>query len=350
MAEKDGLSLSLPDPPPPAPARREAGIAAAMERFDGGEAHAPERPRQRPAWRRPAVGAALTLSLLALFVAPMAWMVPKPEKPAVDHAILPSAPVERAQPEAEGPVDVGPHVRQEPAVPATPQAAPTPEPAQDIAEKPAASAPAQEAEPAPFVQADRAVMAPPPPPPPPPPPAPVAAAPMPQGAIAARSVNRARMAEKAEDARDIVVSAMRRDPSMLTGRGDWNACTVSDPQRSLSACKRYADPDGRGEKPQLADGLNRAWQGDWDGAIAAFDRGLAMAPRSSIAYLNRGLAHNMRGDEAQAMADLDKAIRYAPHSAKGYYQRSLLWRQRGDERRAKADRDRASELDPRYEP
>lgn len=339
MAEKD--DLSLPDPPPPAPARREAAIAAAMERFDGGSAPAPQKPRQRPVWRRPALGAALTLSLLALFVAPMAWMIPKPEKPSVEHGIMPAAPVEMAQPEAAPHADV----QQEPA---EPQAAPIPEPAQSAAEKPVAPAPAQPSEPAPLMQADRAAPA--PPPPPPPPPAPVAAVPMPQGVMAARSASPARVAEKAEDARDIVVSAMRRDPSLLTGRGDWNACTVSDPQRSLSACKRYADPDGRGEKPQLADGLSRAWQGDWDGAIAAFDKGLTIAPRSALTYLNRGMAYGLRGDEAQAMADLDKAIRYAPNAARGYYQRSLLWKQRGDERRAKADRDKASELDPRYEP
>jgi tetratricopeptide (TPR) repeat protein len=122
-------------------------------------------------------------------------------------------------------------------------------------------------------------------------------------------------------------------------RGDWNACTVDDPARSLSGCAA----GGR-----VAEGVALAWRGEWDEAVKAFDRAIADSPRSSSAYLNRGMARRRTGDVAGALADLDRAVRYAPGSARAYYNRSLALREKGDLRRARADEARAAELDERY--
>ncbi|HEY5720894.1 MAG TPA: tetratricopeptide repeat protein, partial [Allosphingosinicella sp.] len=137
------------------------------------------------------------------------------------------------------------------------------------------------------------------------------------------------------------------------GRGDWNACTVEDPSRSLSGCRHLVDPKARGTAGQasarLAEGLSSAWQGDYREAIGAFDRAVAAAPQSAFAYLNRGLARKRDGDLDGALADLDRAVRYAPRTARLYYQRAQILRQRGDEKRARADERRAANLDPDYE-
>jgi tetratricopeptide (TPR) repeat protein len=89
-------------------------------------------------------------------------------------------------------------------------------------------------------------------------------------------------------------------------------------------------------------------QGNTDAAIADFDKAIVAAPRSSFAYLNRGLAFQKRGDQDKALADLDKAVRYAPSAARTYYNRSILLRERGDVKRADADLQRAVDLDGRY--
>ena len=160
----------------------------------------------------------------------------------------------------------------------------------------------------------------------------------------------------------VPVTSIGSDEITLTGsraakaarRGDWNACTIEDPGRSLARCRRSVDPAARGARgrtaTQLADGLSNAWNGDLEGATAAFDRAIELAPQSSDAYLNRGLAWRRLGDLDRALADLDRAVRYGPREARAYYHRSVVLRQRGDLRRARADEESAVALDHRYAP
>jgi len=152
---------------------------------------------------------------------------------------------------------------------------------------------------------------------------------------------------------NLVVTAQRRSAAKPAGRGDWNACTVNDPNQRLGACRTLVDPAASGPNGRaaahIADGLSLAWQGNFDGAIAAFDQAISVSPRHAFAYLNRGLAFAHKGELKRAIADLDQAVRYAPNAARNYYNRSLLWRQRGDAGRAEADEARAVDLDQRYE-
>ncbi len=157
---------------------------------------------------------------------------------------------------------------------------------------------------------------------------------------------------KAVRAGSITATSQRRAARKPAGRGDWNACTIDDPARSLDRCKGQINPGAAGPGGRagahVANGLMRAWQGDLDGAIANFDRAIAISPRNAIAYLNRGLALQRKGEFVRANADLDRAVRYAPGAARGYYNRGLLLRQRGEANRAEADADRAVALDPDY--
>jgi tetratricopeptide (TPR) repeat protein len=135
--------------------------------------------------------------------------------------------------------------------------------------------------------------------------------------------------------------------------GGLNACTVDDPSRDLALCRKLIDPAAPGAEGRaaahIADRLTSAWSGDEDGALAAFDHAIAVAPELPRAYINRGLTRARRGEVQQGIADLDEAIRRAPHAARGYYNRGLLYRRAGDTARAKADEQRAVELDPRYQ-
>ena len=157
------------------------------------------------------------------------------------------------------------------------------------------------------------------------------------------------------EARDDQISVTgSRISSAASRRGDWNACTVNDPARSLSGCgglvgSRAGGGSGRAGTG-LADGLALAWRGDLNGAIRAFDQVIAATPRSSFAYLNRGQARLRSGDADGALADMNQAVRYAPRTARAYYNRSLVLRRKGDLRRARADEAKAVDLDERYAP
>jgi len=371
MGVDEDIAASLPEPPPPAPARRDAAIEAALRRFDGDESPAPPARTPQPSepwWRqlhRPQLGALVSAALVALVGVPAVWLSmserPRPAENAVEYAV---ENVEDATPDMAAPGDM-------PAPPQIAEAAP--EPSVDALDSAAASP----SRPAPQEMA-RADM------PPPammvPPPSVVAApkASSPVGALAAESGvpadrRRVEQSEKPmvmasrgpaaappapamalEDSADhsIVVTGSRVQRKSA-GRGDWNACTVNDPSRSLRGCGSLVNPGAKGEAGRTAahvsDGLSRAWKGDMDGAISAFDQAIAASPRNAFAYLNRGLARQRSGDADGALADLDQAARLAPRAARVYYNRSLVLRERGDTRRARVDENRALGIDPSYE-
>jgi tetratricopeptide (TPR) repeat protein len=155
-------------------------------------------------------------------------------------------------------------------------------------------------------------------------------------------------AEARDEGSDVVVTGTRASRNLYASRrGDWNACTVNDPARSLEKCRRQIDGAGKAGS-FLSEGLSRAWDGDYARAIAAFDAAIAANPRSSFAYLNRGLVLSREGETDRAVADLDKAVRYGSASARAYFNRSLVLRGRGDTKRADQDRARAVNLDPDY--
>ncbi|MGK6356551.1 tetratricopeptide repeat protein [Sphingomonas sp. DT-207] len=355
MNERGDLPRALPDAPPPRPAQRRAAIEKAMARFDGREIETPahaEAPRARSRLRWPQLSALATAALVGV-VSVSLWNSsdyhgappPRSSAPAVEEqAAAPAeapAPVRELVPEEPAPAVVAPSLKRGPGIPAAPVT-------QRAAEAVAPPAPAA-------VE----VSAPPPPPPAPPPPA-----------SAARARGETVVAEDIgsfPDADGIVVTGTRMrgafraqsqpdepmpQARVASGRGDWNACTIDDPARSLAACRSVVDPAAPGKAgradAQIADGLTRAWAGDHDGAIAAFDRAIDLAGKSSFAYLNRGLVRERSGDVRGALGDLDKAVRLSPQSARVYYHRSLVRERRGDTGGARADAKRAVALDPAY--
>lgn len=392
--DHDGeIAALLPDPPPPRPARREAAIDEAMRRFDAiGEPlrATGRRPAASPAkwtarFMRPQFGALVATVLLVVVAVPV-WL-------SRDHTSLPPtktiaasavdgapSPVPATGP-AASPALVGSGMptleaqrKPEPALASSSpasmeegrqadQPAPPPQAPAQMADSNTALAPAPEAarkEKSSSARSDgNAQLA-------------EAGAPPPAVAIGAAKSTSAPANADAAKARglpsdQLVVTARRIDPTSAheaasprkqraanqpPQRGDWNACTVNDPAHSLETCGKLVDPAASGPAGRaaahVAEGLSRAWVGNLDGAISAFDQAIARSPRFAFAYLNRGLAYERKGDFANAMADLDRAVRHAPGDARNYYNRSLLLRRQGDDIRAAADADHAIELDARY--
>ena len=381
MAQDDPLSTLLPKPPLPRPDRREAAIDEAMRRFDGeapsaaaGRSSRTRRTWLAAPWGRPQLGAVLATALVGLVALPL-WISrdqhpelanPAPSSLEVAPVVTGGA-VTKVAPPAPARLDAVPVARQgDNRLAAAPPAqsdqgavadrsdkAEAPKTqgslASDLAAKPeeavvTASRRAAVAAPPAIVLAEPVAapaLAPPPPP----------AAPA-MGRAETRSAR-----ERDDSDEDVIVTARRAESSASwkasapprrpqarrTSRaGDWNACTVNDPTRSLSACAER--PSGH-----VAEGLSRAWRGDLDGAIADFDQAIAASQQLGLAHLNRGLAYDRKGERDRALADLDRAVRQAPNSARAYYNRSLTLSRQGEKDRAAADADRAKELDPRYE-
>ncbi|WP_343517636.1 tetratricopeptide repeat protein [Sphingomonas sp.] len=386
--DQDDLSGLLPKPPPPRPARRDAAIAAAMRRFDGvpdAPAAEPERPRA-PRWkaRWGQIGAFASILLVAVISIPMALETPPGRPPAAQppaaqpdvRAVERQANAGAPQPVAtSAPAPAAPAWKPGAAPSATAATAPAPRTDQAAARGETAQ---REAPTSGFEEAPLASAAPPAPPAPAPPPpaaprAPAhvaeakqsAPAPEPSIVVTGSRVRRPEMASASPvtaageanvaDGDDIVVSGAKlsRARAAVARRGDWNACTVNDPEQSLRGCRRLVNPAAKGAAgiaaARLADGLALGWRQDWDRAIDAFDQAIALDPKLAFAYLNRGLAHQRNGELARAAADLDLAVRHAPQAARGYYNRSIVRQQRGDAKGATADAKRAARLDPRYE-
>ncbi|AJA08125.1 hypothetical protein SKP52_06000 [Sphingopyxis fribergensis] len=347
MTGDDDLHSLLPDPPPPAPKRREAAIADALARFDGTSV-AEHRPRRDgTAWwkslRGPQAGLFATAALVAAISLPFAWTTLNPAAPAADEQVPPSsrekerivardivdapAAVSIATPPSAEADRVEPNIAAPPAAPAAPPAKRVELAQAETAAPTAVAAKAEEA--APIVVQGRAY-----------------APPLQDTPSAVSAISADRASEN-----DVVVTGTRI--SKPPRRGDWNACTVNDPSRTLSKCKRLANKGAKDVREQadahLSEGLKHAWKGDLDEAIVAFDQAIAVAPDLSVAYLNRGLAYDRQGESTRAIADLDRAIRHAPQSARAYYNRSLLLRKQGEVRRADVDERRAVSLDNRYQ-
>lgn len=349
MTGDEDLKAFLPEPPPPAPKRREAAIAGAMARFDGPSApQVAPRPAQASWWpnlRRPQAGLFATAALVAVISLPFAWTTLAPDPPTA---------AERIAPKTDEPVPTIVGNKTETPAPVTIVAPPSAESSPDaeqVAAAPAAlSAPAAK-------RVDLAKAA------PIPPPAPVGKAedreaiivsaqrvarPVQDSPSAISAISSADVAEES-----VVVTGTRISARGALRRGDWNACTVNDPSRALARCKKLATGGTQAVRAQadalLSDGLERAWEGDLEGAIKAFDQTIAVAPDLSVAYLNRGLAYDRQGESKAAIADLDRAVRHAPQSARAYYNRSLLLRKQGDTKRADVDEQRAINLDARYQ-
>ena len=127
-------------------------------------------------------------------------------------------------------------------------------------------------------------------------------------------------------------------------------------------------------------GIEKAKNGDLDGAIADFDRAIQLNPKDDAPYYNRAQAKRLKNDTAGTIADYTKAIELGstnpaaynnrgnaraenkdrdgaiadytraielkPDYARAYYNRGMLKKEKGDAAGADADFKRAQKLDP----
>ena len=93
-------------------------------------------------------------------------------------------------------------------------------------------------------------------------------------------------------------------------------------------------------------GLAYGNKGDFDRAIADFNKAIELNPNSNEAYNSRGIAYSSKGDFNSAIADFSKAIKLNPNSAEAYSIRGLAYIRQENFDHAIADFNKAIELNP----
>jgi tetratricopeptide (TPR) repeat protein len=95
-------------------------------------------------------------------------------------------------------------------------------------------------------------------------------------------------------------------------------------------------------------GIEKAKNGDLDGAIADFDRAAELNPKDDAPYYNRAQAKQLKKDTAGAIADYTKAIRLGSTNPAAYNNRGNARAETNDREGAIADYSRAIKLKPDY--
>jgi tetratricopeptide (TPR) repeat protein len=176
-------------------------------------------------------------------------------------------------------------------------------------------------------------------------------------------------------ARTVAVGArLIRDPDGSIGY-TWD----SDEKQASKSPPVPAAPDAS-DGDLVNRGIEKAKNGDLDGAIADFNRAAELNPKDDAPYYNRAQARRLKNDTAGAIADYTKAIELGstnpaaynnrgnaraenkdrdgaivdytraielkPDYARAYYNRAMLKKEKGDATGAAADFKRARMLDP----
>jgi len=100
------------------------------------------------------------------------------------------------------------------------------------------------------------------------------------------------------------------------------------------------------ERPVNTRGTIYDAQGQYDKAIADYDKAIELNPKFDAAYSNRGNVYNKEGNFTKALLDYGKALQLNPGLDVAYCNRGEIYFKEGDIGRAIQDYDKAISLDP----
>jgi tetratricopeptide (TPR) repeat protein/uncharacterized RDD family membrane protein YckC len=124
---------------------------------------------------------------------------------------------------------------------------------------------------------------------------------------------------------------------------EWKKILESTILRStLSLEIKETDPD-----ELLNQGITFANQGQYDQAIAYFDKAIEINPKLVLAYNNRGIAYKEKGQFDQAISDYNKALEINPGYAPAYINRGVAYAEKQKYDEAIADYTEGIQINPR---
>ena len=123
-------------------------------------------------------------------------------------------------------------------------------------------------------------------------------------------------------------------------KGEYDAA-IADFNKAIEINDKYTNA-------YLNRGLSYDSKGDWDAAIADYTRVIELDDKNAQAYGYRGNAYNNKLDYDRAIQELDKSIELNPEEATTYLNRGYSYNMKGDQDHAFADYTKAIELNPQY--
>jgi|SRR5271157_5624868 len=93
-------------------------------------------------------------------------------------------------------------------------------------------------------------------------------------------------------------------------------------------------------------GIMYSEKGEYDLALAEFNKALEISPHSAETYNNRGIAYSRKRAYDHAIADFTKALELNPNSVKAYYNRAIIYVVEGHVNFALLDFKKCLDLDP----
>lgn len=111
---------------------------------------------------------------------------------------------------------------------------------------------------------------------------------------------------------------------------------------------RKAPPQPRYAYAHNNQGVKYVQEGQYQRAIAHYDRAIQIRPKFAKAYFNRALAHRSLGAHEDAIADYTKAIKLRANYPEAYNNRGVTHHKTGMFDKAVADYTKALRLNPKY--
>src|SRR5437870_10728144 len=115
---------------------------------------------------------------------------------------------------------------------------------------------------------------------------------------------------------------------------------------ALADFNRAIELNPKDDAPYYNRAQARRLKNDTAGASADYTRAIELGSTNPAAYNNRGNARAENNDRDDAIADYTRAIELKPDYARAYYNRAVLKKEKGDKAGAKADFKTAEKLDP----
>lgn len=115
---------------------------------------------------------------------------------------------------------------------------------------------------------------------------------------------------------------------------------------AIADFNRAAELNPKDDAPYYNRAQARRLKNDTAGAIADYTKAIELGSTNPVAYNNRANARAENKDRDGAIADYTRAIELKPDYARAYYNRAMLKKEKGDAAGAAADFKRAQKLDP----